>query len=65
MNAIEPIGSRQTAILIVPGMGSDHCAIPIPIAAVGLLHPMISVSAITASSLLLKRAPLSAIRKTH
>jgi len=26
MNAIESIGSRQTAILIVPGMGSDHCA---------------------------------------
>ena len=26
MNAIEPIGSHQTAILIVPGMGSDHCA---------------------------------------
>jgi cation transport ATPase len=146
-NAAEPSRQRQNAVLIVPGMGSDHCAglvsqslkrirgvaelstsianhkvhiefdagqtdldalkqaveqagyqvaraqlsrltfrkivenllwasaynvAAIPIAALGLLHPMIGVIAMTASSLsvianslLLKRAPLSALPETQ
>lgn len=147
MNVAKPSRQRQNAVLIVPGMGSDHCAglvsqslrrlrgvaelstsiashkvhigfdadqtdldafkqaveqagyqvaraqlsrltfrkivenliwasaynvAAIPIAAVGLLHPMIGVIAMTgsslsviANSLLLKRSPLSVIRNTH
>ncbi|MDP3979242.1 MAG: heavy metal translocating P-type ATPase [Pseudomonas sp.] len=66
--------SRLTFRKIVENLiwASAYNVAAIPIAAVGLLHPMIGVIAMTASSLsvianslLLKRATLSAIRKTH
>jgi Cu+-exporting ATPase len=66
--------SRLTFRKIVENLiwASAYNVAAIPIAAVGLLHPMIGVIAMTASSLsvianslLLKRAPLSAIRNTH
>ena len=65
--------SRLTFRKIVENLiwASAYNVAAIPIAAVGLLHPMIGVIAMTASSLsvianslLLKRAPLSVIRKT-
>jgi P-type Cu+ transporter len=66
--------SRLTFRKIVENLiwASAYNVAAIPIAAAGLLHPMIGVIAMTASSLsvianslLLKRAPLSAIRKTQ
>lgn len=66
--------SRLTFRKIVENLiwASAYNVAAIPIAAVGLLHPMIGVIAMTASSLsvianslLLKRSPLSVIRTTH
>jgi Cu+-exporting ATPase len=66
--------SRLTFRKIVENLlwASAYNVAAIPIAAVGLLHPMIGVIAMTASSLsvianslLLKRAPLSVLRKTQ
>jgi Cu+-exporting ATPase len=66
--------SRLTFRKIVENLiwASAYNVAAIPIAAVGLLHPMIGVIAMTASSLsvianslLLKRSPLSVIRKTQ
>jgi Cu+-exporting ATPase len=66
--------SRLTFRKIVENLiwASAYNVAAIPIAAVGLLHPMIGVIAMTASSLsvianslLLRRAPLSVIRNTH
>jgi Cu+-exporting ATPase len=66
--------SRLTFRKIVENLiwASAYNVAAIPIAAAGLLHPMIGVIAMTASSLsvianslLLKRASLSVIRKTH
>ncbi|WP_178115452.1 hypothetical protein [Pseudomonas tumuqii] len=66
--------TAESSNLLVENLiwASAYNVAAIPIAAVGLLHPMIGVIAMTASSLsvianslLLKRVPLSAIRKTH
>jgi Cu+-exporting ATPase len=66
--------SRLTFRKIVENLlwASGYNIAAIPIAAVGLLHPMIGVIAMTvsslsviANSLLLKRAPLSALRNTQ
>jgi Cu+-exporting ATPase len=66
--------SRLTFRKIVENLlwASGYNIAAIPIAAVGLLHPMIGVIAMTvsslsviANSLLLKRAPLSVLRKTQ